>query len=318
MLDIIIPVYNDIHNLTATLNSLTTITYPFSVYIIDDCSTHNVSQLNEIINNFSQFFSINCIHLPENMGPGMARQKGIEISSNEFIYFLDCGDIIINGELIAEPLQNMSDNQYLQILLFEILEEWEPGKYMQKQDQCNLKNVIIKRQIIEEFNIQFYHSYYFEDIGFRKQICIISRDKNNPYSELQLSNPIIVQTWDKNSLTKKNNSEDFYIHMIDFAYNHIFALNNIKTKISSYMFDTGVYEALICTYINYIDIKTSRPQYLPYIIETLKLIINTYFQNKNFNNTHLHQVYNILMSQGDITPQYYPFFDFVMLCKSLI
>lgn len=72
MLNVIIPVYNDIEGLWKTLFSLTNITYPFEVYIINDGS-EETKQYNEIANYFNiAFFPTYITHI-KNQGPGVAR-----------------------------------------------------------------------------------------------------------------------------------------------------------------------------------------------------------------------------------------------------
>ena len=78
----------------------------------------------------------------------MARQKGIDISSNPFILFVDCGDIIINGDQIENILnQNMNCSIYAG-LAFGLYEEVNNGySYRPQADYC-LKSYILRRSFL--------------------------------------------------------------------------------------------------------------------------------------------------------------------------
>lgn len=94
MIDLIIPYYKNIAGLTATLLS---INYDvFQVTIVDDGSNSAFDLANT--------FNCKLIWLEENHGPGYARQVGIDYTKNDFIMFIDAGDIFISKEVQNEIL----------------------------------------------------------------------------------------------------------------------------------------------------------------------------------------------------------------------
>ena len=92
---VIIPAYNCSHVLHRALNSLVKQSdKDFSVVLVDDCSTEDLSI---IIKQYKDKLNITHIYTSENQGCGGARQRGIEHvgTNDDYITFLDADDILI-------------------------------------------------------------------------------------------------------------------------------------------------------------------------------------------------------------------------------
>lgn len=90
MLDIIIPAYKDPEGLRRTLES---VYYQeqsdwITITVVDDCSPIKYDEIE------TDYPTITFHHLPENHGPGYARQYGIDHTSEPYFIFVDCGDIL--------------------------------------------------------------------------------------------------------------------------------------------------------------------------------------------------------------------------------
>ena len=86
---VIIPVHNSEKYILECLNSVINQTYKnLEIIVIDDKSTDNSVDLIKSINDPR----IKLIQLKENVGAGVARNKGIEISTGDYICFLDSDD----------------------------------------------------------------------------------------------------------------------------------------------------------------------------------------------------------------------------------
>ncbi len=85
---IIIPTYNRPDKLNICLNSIAQLNYPvdqFEVVVVDDGS---IEPLEVITDKFKQ--QLNLIYFKqENTGPAGARNKGVEIASNQYLIFTD-------------------------------------------------------------------------------------------------------------------------------------------------------------------------------------------------------------------------------------
>ena len=93
LVSVIIPVYNTEKYLPECLNSVLSQTLrDIEVICIDDASPDNCGK---ILDEYAQRDSrVKVIHLPENHRQGYGRNRGIERSSGEYLYFLDSDDMI--------------------------------------------------------------------------------------------------------------------------------------------------------------------------------------------------------------------------------
>ena len=90
LISIIIPAYNAETTLTEALDSITRQTYPnFEAVIVNDGSTDNTAcvakQYCSVDSRFRYYYQ-------ENSGVSAARNKGIELSTGQFVCFLDADD----------------------------------------------------------------------------------------------------------------------------------------------------------------------------------------------------------------------------------
>ena len=96
LLSIIIPTFNSEKTIQTTIASLLKIKNQdlIEIIIVNDFSTDNTL---EILNNYSD--DIKILNLDKNVGCGLARNKGVEISVGQYISFLDADDIYLLDDL---------------------------------------------------------------------------------------------------------------------------------------------------------------------------------------------------------------------------
>ena len=92
-ISVIVPVYNSSEFLRICLDSLVSQTLKdLEIIAIDDCSTDNsLSILNEYAQKYPQ---IRVFHNQQNLGQGATRNRGIKLSTSEYIGFVDSDDYI--------------------------------------------------------------------------------------------------------------------------------------------------------------------------------------------------------------------------------
>lgn len=101
---VVIPLYNKANYIKKTIESVLNQSYnEFEIIVIDDGSTDNSSQVVNGINDLR-------LHLfqQENKGASHARNKGVELSKNDWIAFLDADDIWYKNHL--EELNHSIDS----------------------------------------------------------------------------------------------------------------------------------------------------------------------------------------------------------------
>lgn len=95
IISVIVPVYNVERYLMRCLDSLLeqTADFPYEIVCIDDKSPDGSS---EILKEYARVHAgkVNVFHNAENLGLGRTRDKGVELSSGEYVMFVDSDDFV--------------------------------------------------------------------------------------------------------------------------------------------------------------------------------------------------------------------------------
>lgn len=163
MIDLIIPVYNAEKTLELTLMSIKmqTIINKITVYLIDDCSKDNY---DKILNNHKD---MNIIYkkLEKNSGPAVARQKGIDISSNKYIMFIDADDLFYDADSVKRLYETIEQG-YDYVAGFT----YEEKREIKIQNESDLHGKIYRRKFIEDNQLKFNETRVHEDNYFNNLV----------------------------------------------------------------------------------------------------------------------------------------------------
>ena len=103
MVSVVIPVYNAEKYLHRCLDSVVNQTYKdIEIVLVDDGSTDGSGA---ICDDFARRYDNIVVQHRENMGPSVARNYGISISSGDYLMFIDSDDELSALELISENMQ---------------------------------------------------------------------------------------------------------------------------------------------------------------------------------------------------------------------
>ncbi|HOK08043.1 MAG TPA: glycosyltransferase [Candidatus Hydrogenedens sp.] len=88
---IIVPAYNDSERLHHLLTSFDSLEYdePYEVIIVDDASTDRTPEVCHEWSKKWHSYKFRYIRLKQNSGPGIARNKGLEVADGEIVAFTD-------------------------------------------------------------------------------------------------------------------------------------------------------------------------------------------------------------------------------------
>lgn len=176
MLNIIIPLYNNKDNIINCLESLVNQTKKmFIVTIIQDYDNQNYE---EIINNFNKKININFIKNNNNLGPGLTRQRGIDLNRMcDYIMFLDSDDML--NPKAVEALYNSAKFHDADMVCSKIIIERN-----HKTDEIHcplitdawLHGRIYKYKFLIDNDIRFStKGKYNEDVGFNLQATRLAK-----------------------------------------------------------------------------------------------------------------------------------------------
>jgi len=183
---IIIPNYNNSKYLAGCINSVRMQSYQDTeIVVIDDCSKDNSE---EIVKEIAAVDSrIVFQKMPKNSGVGAARNRGIDLSSGEFIIFLDSDDIMcptaIDGmmtiqaatgaDIIVGSYTKVPESFFIPeganftFPAFDFESFAEPNAFVERIDDLSLVTVwgkMIRREIVKD--IRFEEIYPYEDVEF--------------------------------------------------------------------------------------------------------------------------------------------------------
>lgn len=214
IVNIIIPVYKAQNTLPRTLDSLVAQTYKMFIptIVIDGDDTDYTPIIEEYRKRGLQ---INCISLDTNVGPGVARNKGMEsIPNAEFIMFLDADDTLMpcavetllkeirrtNADMVISPIFRFLFSGNLGVIPIENALTWVNGK-------------IYRYSSLKEHDIQFHHNLRLnEDVYFN----LVCRRILNDVQAIQV--PVAIHHDTHNSLTTQSIDEYAFIEQGTHLY----------------------------------------------------------------------------------------------------
>lgn len=243
-LDIIIPSYNSKETIKRLLYSITIQRNftSFKVYIINDCSDYKYTN---IVNYFKNFFDITEFYLERNMGPGFARQYGIDHSNSKYITFIDADDFLFSPNSLYHLSSNFDKNYDL--IISNFLLEHPDNNIIVKNNYAWLHGKVYKREFLNNNSIHFNNTKANEDNGFNYLVRF-----HKPQT-LVLDTLTYVYSNNPNSITRKDNGIYEFYNLQYFAYNMQWAINcALSKKIQSYDIVIVSLKALITMYFFYL------------------------------------------------------------------
>ena len=238
-IDVIIPAYKAHNTILRTLSSIAeqTILNDVTVTIVNDCCPEG--SYKKFVDIFKPFMDIQEIKLDENGGPGVARQKGIEATKNEYFTCIDADDTFGNTVAlevlrasIEEPV-NLGNGQLIPngfkcvssvfIQLGEVLNQMVPHQ----NDMVWMFGKLYRREFIDKYKIRFNETRANEDTGFNTWVRLLC---DNPQEQIRFI-PEVTYYWHnkKDSITRINDGQyGFDQCLCGWTDNMIYAIQNAK------------------------------------------------------------------------------------------
>ncbi len=293
-IDIIIPAYNDIEGLRRTLKSV----YPasqfsfFTVTVVNDASTEDYSEVEK------EYPKVKFVHLKENGGPGRARNIGRRETSNPYLMFVDCGDIIFSQWSFCEIIETIHYNKSLDIYQWP----WVNGEWytVSAENSVCTPGLVYKREFLDLYNIWYCEepsgSYSNEDIGFNHTCKAILKhietyDDSKHYEFFET--PIYKMVYDKNSLTHRGNSYMLVKQIPGLVTNATHCIHQLEANeisIEAILGPLNVF--MVQLYRDYMSCARRRPDLINEHWETIRHFYNTIYSK--YENEELNLMYQNL------------------------
>lgn len=224
LVSIIVPVYNSEEYLYKLLKNLIQQTYTqIEIILIDDGST---DKSLEICNEFKQKDNRIKILSKENEGVSIARNKGMELATGDYITFLDSDDTL-DINYIKELVENVEENTLVRCNNIGLQDIVEKSEYIKEVVNGKIQGVcwgyLFKRELIEDIKFDE-NTSYMEDTLFIIQVLF--KVQQIKVVKTAIYNYNVNQgglTKNSNNIEKRLNG---YIYSIN-KINEILKLNNI-------------------------------------------------------------------------------------------
>ena len=311
-IDVIIPAYNVPDNiLFRCLASIACqdIVSELEVTIVDDASTEQ--NYAEVAKNFESMLKINILRYETNGGPGVARQYGIDHTSNGYMTFIDADDTF-NGAFALKALRNgieMNNGIYQMCVgvFDEVHEEGLPagqgGPLLMNHDQDMIWmfGKLYRRSYIDRYKIRFHEtSRANEDNGFNT-ICRLCSSDQEQINFI----PAHVYYWHEspNSITRANDCQYSYGSSIrdsfyGYVENMIYAVKSAK-KLKPYngFITMWTVQCMLNIYEYYIECYARAREHAEENFKWCKRYYNEAFKliESDISNEILAQHYNEIM-----------------------
>lgn len=224
-IDYIIPAYNESCVVSRALDALSkqTMKDNLCITIVNDCSPYTNCNYQDLVYKYKGNLDIRVIKTPDNLGAGMARQYGIDNTTNPYIMFQDADDVLNDECTIEDFVKTLnSSDSLVKSIVCGWVETDSNGSIIGKRDSKHMNTCVARlifRDMLKEYNIRFDDdmSRLFEDRDFYiKYIYIL---KSRGYKEIYIDKHYYVYMRG-NKLSTMNNTSlektDVYHAILEF------------------------------------------------------------------------------------------------------
>lgn len=247
-LSIIIPAYNAKDTLNVPLESIKKqkIKIEYEVIIVNDASSYDYSSF---VKKYSPFFKIREIRTNHNVGPGGARQLGIDNSKAKYIVFIDSDDSFF-GLTSLDGMYQVITSEQADLLIGNFIHEKIKYPIIKSRDLTWLHGKMYKRAFLDKYKIRFNNSRSNEDTGFNRLILLL-HPKAIFYDRV-----VYIYKQNPNSITRKNDYEYYFTGIEGFCYNINWAIEE-ALKRGSHIERIGILylDTLMTLYFYYLKLE---------------------------------------------------------------
>lgn len=226
-LDLIIPVYRAHNTLFRTLSSIASQIDSDKILVTLVYDADNIDY-SKTISSFSDYIEIKQIRMDKNMGPGAARQLGLESTYLDYVAFMDADDCFATPYSATALIREIESDSRVKIVSSIFNEVLVDGTFSpHREDMVWVFGKIYRRSFLEKYKIHFTPTRANEDTGFNMQVrvCLVGEDERILFS------PEITYVWNYkgDSITKINNNEYSYNQNVPgYLYNMENAFSHAK------------------------------------------------------------------------------------------
>lgn len=281
IVDVIIPAYKAQHTIIRTLSSIAeqTIREKLTVTIVNDGDPEG-KDYSDYISMFEKFLDIKEIKLPENAGPGVARQKGIEATDHKYFTCIDADDTFYGTMALEGLVKCMESSEVVQCVsgVFLQLSDDVQKVLPHQNDMVWMFGKLYKRKFIEKYKIKFNDTRANEDTGYNKWVQLLC---DNQMEQINFTGTAVYCWHNKpDSITRINDGQ----YALDQCFcgwtdNMIYAITNAKkSRPFSGTITQNIVGIMLNLYYYYIETVAKKPVFAKQNWEYVKKFYDTCYK----------------------------------------
>lgn len=293
MIDIIIPAYNARDVLPRCLASIATqdIINDCCITIIDDGSKY---RYDKIVEKFSNQMNIRIVRLEENLGPGGARQEGLNRATGEFIVFIDAGNTFANAFSLSYLRGQLLSNPSVPAIFSSFLEELDkPGEFsLHSQDKTWMFGKMYRTKFLKEKDIQFPSFRQNEDHIFNLMVMSLAK--------MIILSDTITYFWHKNENSLTSNEDYNFNAWEGLLKGAVFAQEYLETQeYDKEAFILGLLSIFYNLYFSYSFLKEKyAPEKMEQLIKWIRFFYTKTIKNYNLLYDNYQETLSLVIKKG--------------------
>lgn len=259
-LSIIIPHYSEtekeVFPLLASIVSQVGVDFSdFEVIISNDGNCYKLP--DSFIKLFSDTVSIRQIWSKENVGPGLARQYGIDNSNAEYVMFCDADDCLHSvgalGALISEARNvhpNILTSEWIEEMVVPDQENPQIGHYVyitHRIENTWMHGKLIRRQLLIDHDIKFHDELRVHEDSYFLSMAMAAAQAESEESARHIAVITYVWKYRPESITRRNNGNYTFNDFPTFLHACCMSFAKIE-KIYPQRMEYNIVQLLIYTY----------------------------------------------------------------------
>jgi glycosyltransferase involved in cell wall biosynthesis len=270
---VVIPAYNAHDTIEQTLYSVVnqSMAEQLQVIIVNDKSKKGYEY---IAKRFKKLIDIDIINMEVNGGPGVARQRGLEVCQTPYITFIDADDIYLDGLFMDGVVRYLDEYPNCTNVNVMFLEELEKNKLIKHDNDVTwVFGKVYRVDFLRRNNIGFSKLRANEDMEFNLTIHLLQNE--NEYTKFVNDKQCYLWRIKEDSITRVNDRE--------YAY-HTGLIGSIKAKmnvanlekVSKLKLQEMLVSEIADLYNKYISIIHDRPNKRDWLESVFNVMVEFY------------------------------------------
>lgn len=265
-IDVIIPCYNAHKTLARCLASVAMQVNidDVQVTLVDDCSPDG--DYEEFVKVFSELMDIQTITLDENVGPGLARQEGLDETDGRYVVFVDADDTLATAFSLRQ-MQLAMEKHNADVVGGQFLEELDDGTYVSHQENMVwVFGKMYRRNFLDRHLIRFPDSRANEDKAFNSVIEGLTRNI------VHIPQTVYCWHWGAGSITRRDDAVyTFDAGQMGYIRNMEWVITEMQRRdINKEIIRAKAVSELCIMYILYNETLYRNPMYGPQTLEAIQ------------------------------------------------